>query len=207
MSIRLVTAPDSAPVTLDEAKRFLKVDGSANDDIIKGLLVTATLQAQSDVQRLYVTQTVEWVTDSWKPVMRLPIAPVLAGGLVSIKYVDQYEVQQTLDASQYVVRQEGPTLSIAPAYWTIWPILSVRPANEPIVIRFTAGNDIADVPENVKTAIKFYLRHYWSMAERSMFATLDWIEGVARQEYSVSQINLGAIADLCQNLLADQRWN
>src|ERR1700749_3815572 len=147
MTLRLITPPASNPVSLDEVRAFLRLTDTSQDGLITGLLATAVLDVQSDVQRYYVTQTAEWVIDRWQACLRIPIAPVAADGIVSIKYVDTNNVQQTLDPSLYVVRTSGPTVNIEPVIGTIWPILSIKPASEPIIIRFEAGTDAKDVPE------------------------------------------------------------
>jgi uncharacterized phiE125 gp8 family phage protein len=170
--LRTITAPASDPVSLDEAKRHLLVDWSDDDELIAALISAATLQAQVLCQRLFVTQTVELILDGWPcGGIRLPVAPVQASdGIISIKYHDQNDVLQTWDPSQYVVRQDGQTVCIFPKWSVIWPILSVTPAAEPVVVRFTAGQAALDVPANVKAAIKLLVGHLYANREAVVIA-------------------------------------
>jgi uncharacterized phiE125 gp8 family phage protein len=206
MSLRIVTPPASDPVTLAEAKAFLGVTDTSSDTLITGLITTATIAAQSRVQRLFVTQTVEWIMRDWRSYLCLPVAPVLASDVSFIKYYDLTNVQRTLDPSSYVVQQKGPSVIILPSWGNIWPFLSITPASEPVTVRFNAGDSVGNVKESIKTAIKFYLRHLWSLKERSLFVSYNMIEGLARQEFVVNNATLGALDDVVDSLLADQRW-
>lgn len=177
--LRIITPPDDNPVSLAEAKAHLRVNTSTEDDLIMGMIKSATLQAQALTQRLFVTQTVEWILPAWPAVIRLPIAPVKASdGISSIKYYDESDVQQTLAAANYVARQIGPTACIFPKFDTTWPTISATPVAEPIVIRFTAGQVLAAspeidiVPENVRSAIKLLVAHYYENREASVANSL-----------------------------------
>lgn len=206
MSLRLITPPDSDPVSLDEAKAFLGITNNTNDAVISALISAATIQCQGLVQRAFVSQVQEWVITDWCPVLRLPIAPVAPSGIASIKYVDLSEAQQTLDPSQYVAWQAGKTVAIQPVLGTVWPFISIKPAPEPIVIRFTVGDAVADVPENVKTAIKFAVRSLYTMNTNSLLS-LERVEGVLERRYTVSKEVATVIDGVVASLLADQQWD
>src|SRR5262245_1134282 len=121
--LRIVTPPANYPITLAEAKAQLRATDSSNDTIIQGLIPAATKFCQSLVQKVFVLQTMEWVMPCWREDMRMPIAPVLADGVASIKYVDwASQAQQTLDPSRYVVQTiGGPSVRLMPAFGSIWP--------------------------------------------------------------------------------------
>ena len=159
--LRTVTKADADPVSLEEAKRHLRVDFDDDDVLIGDLVKAATLQAQSLCQRRFVTQTVEWVLDGWRPRLCPPIAPVTKDGVKSITYVD-WTTQQpaVLDPSLYVVRTARESVEIYPAFGTIWPL--VFPFSpEPVVVKFEVGTAQADVPSNVKAAIKLIVGHLY----------------------------------------------
>ena len=166
MTLRVVTPPSADPVSLQEAKMHLRVDGTGEDDHIASLIAAATLQAQSLTQRLFVTQTVEWVTSGWPcRSLQLPLAPVDATeGIEWVKCVPYGGAQQTLDPSLYVVRPCGPSAVIYPSYGSYWPVLDPWAA-EPVVVRFEAGTAADQVPANVKAAIKLLVGHYYANRE------------------------------------------
>jgi uncharacterized phiE125 gp8 family phage protein len=159
--LRTVTPATADPISLDEAKRHLRIDFADDDDLITALISAATLQAQGLTQRRFVTQTVEWVLDGWRPTIHLPIAPVKKDGVVSITYIDwTTQAPVVLDPSLYVVQTRGHSVGIIPKFATIWPIVFPY-SPEPVVIQFNVGAAPAAVPGNVKAAIKLIVGHLY----------------------------------------------
>jgi uncharacterized phiE125 gp8 family phage protein len=165
MALRVVMPAAVDPVSLAEAKAHLRVDHSDDDGLIVDLIKAATARAQAEVQRQFVTATMEWVLQGWPYSIRLPIAPVAAVDVTSVKYVDGLDVAQTLPATDYIVRPRGPSIEIVLKTGKTWPPLSTTPAAEPVVVRFNAGTTAADVPANVKAAIKLLLGHFYANRE------------------------------------------
>ncbi|MHC2578223.1 putative phiE125 gp8 family phage protein [Bradyrhizobium diazoefficiens] len=205
--LRIVTPPASYPVTLAEAKAQLRVLDSSNDLMIGALIPAATKFCQSLVQRVFVLQTLEWVLPCWRAVLELPIAPVLADQVASIKYVAwATETQATLDPSAYVVQTRGDGVQIVPKFGTCWPLLFAR-SPEPVVIRFDAGyEDPADLPGNVKVAILLMLRHLYTMGEASLTLTSETVFGVGQQQFAVPANLATLIPDAVRNLMLDEVW-
>src|SRR4051812_10686600 len=115
MTLRIVDPATDSPVTLAEAKAQLRVTDASNDLVIKGLIPAATKFVQSTVQRVFMQQTLEWVLTCWRSELCIPVAPVVAAGIKSIKYVDwTTQTQQTLDPADYVVQPRGPSVAIFP---------------------------------------------------------------------------------------------
>jgi uncharacterized phiE125 gp8 family phage protein len=113
--LRIVTPPASYPVTLAEAKAQLRATDTSNDVMITALIPAATKFCQSLVQRVFVLQTLEWVLPCWRDCLEIPIAPVLADQITSIKYVDWVsQAQQTLASSAYVVQTRGDSVPHRP---------------------------------------------------------------------------------------------
>lgn len=205
--LRIVTPPASYPVTLAEAKAQLRVSDSSNDTIISALIPAATKFCQSLVQRVFVLQTLEWVLPCWRECLELPVAPVLADQVTSIKYVEwSTETLQTLATSAYVVQTKGDSCRIVPKFGTFWPLAFAR-SPEPIVIRFDAGyEDPADLPGNVKVAILLMLRHLYTMGEASLTLTSDTVFGVGQQQFAVPADLATLIPDAVRNLMLDEVW-
>lgn len=146
MPLRLITAPAAEPVTLQEAKDSLRVDGIDEDVRITRHIINARRQAEAYTERQLVTATWELVLDAFPPVIRLPRPPLQS--VESITYIDDAGVVQTLDPGVYKVLAGEPA-RIVPAYNQAWP--SVLPEPDAVVIRFVAGyGDPAAVPEDIK---------------------------------------------------------
>jgi uncharacterized phiE125 gp8 family phage protein len=207
--LRIVIPPASYPVTLAEAKAQLRIDSgdTSNDVTISGLIPAATKFCQSLVQRVFVLQTLEWVLPCWRECLEIPIAPVLADQVSSIKYVPwTTQVQATLDPTTYVVQTRGESCRIVPKFGTFWPLLFAR-SPEPLVVRFDAGyEDPADLPGNVKVAILLMLRHLYTMGEQSLTLTSDTVFGVGQQQFAVPANLTTLIPDAVRNLMLDEVW-
>jgi uncharacterized phiE125 gp8 family phage protein len=207
MPLRIVDKPSSDPVSLAEAKAQLRLTDASQDVLVKILIAAATKQVQSLVQRVFMEQTLEWVLPAWRAVFDIPVAPVAADGIASIKYVDwTTQTQQTLAAAAYVVQTKGDSVRIFPKYGTAWPVLFAY-APEPVVIQFTAGYEsAADVPENVKAAILLQIRHLYSLGERSLALTRDLVIGVGEKQFNVRPEAMAVVPDAVKNLVLSEVW-
>ncbi|MBN9600841.1 MAG: hypothetical protein J0G28_14370 [Afipia sp.] len=207
--LRAVTPAVSEPVDLASAKAQLGISAgdASKDDLIKLLISSATRGAEALVQRMFVKQTVELVLNRWEPVIRLPIAPVVSDGVVSITYVDwATQAATVLDEARYVVRTSGPTVELFPAFSAMWPLV-FQYASEPIVIRFDVGTAVADVPANVKTAILMAVRHDYSLGEQSPFVGRDMVVGIGERALAVNPAAASLLPDNVQRLLLSEAWS
>ena len=59
MNLTLKTAPETEPVSLNEAKAFLRVDSDEDDNYITSLIKTAREWCEDYQHRAYITQTWE----------------------------------------------------------------------------------------------------------------------------------------------------
>jgi hypothetical protein len=89
--------------------------------------------------------------------MRLPVAPVSAGGL-AVTYADELLGDTALPSADYVVRPIGATLAVTAAEGTVWPVLDPD-AEERIVIAFSAGED--EAPTAAVEACKLLVEYYY----------------------------------------------
>jgi uncharacterized phiE125 gp8 family phage protein len=205
--LRLVDRPTSFPVSLNEAKAQLRVADSSSDAMINGLIAAATVACETLVQRAFVSRTYEWVLPCWRSELRIPIAPVVAAGIASIKYVDlTSQAQQTLDRSAYVAQTRGESVVIFPKFGTLWPLVFVH-SSEPIVIQFDAGyEDIGDLPPNVKAAILLQLRHLYALGENSPALMSETVFGVGQKQFQMSAAAAAIIPDAVRQLMLSEVW-
>ena len=71
------TAPAAEPLTVTEAKNYLKVSGSDDDTLITGLIQTAREAAEKFLKSSLITQSWKLSYDEYAPsVIKLPMAPV-----------------------------------------------------------------------------------------------------------------------------------
>ncbi|MFY8039105.1 MAG: head-tail connector protein [Bosea sp. (in: a-proteobacteria)] len=80
MSPILIMPPAAEPVTLAEAKLYLRTAGPDEDDLVIALIRAARQLVEATSNRLLVSQTWRLVCEAWPTggVLRLPLSPVIA---------------------------------------------------------------------------------------------------------------------------------
>lgn len=155
MGISLVIGPASDPVSLSEARDHCRLDNNESDGLLAGYVLAARRYAEGYTRRAFVTQTWDatfdyrWPTVCGQTQIDLPLPPLASVTYVS--YVDGNGVTQTLASNQYRVLTDGSFGRIVPAQGVSWP--TVRGQRNAITVRFVAGWDPSDVPDEIRTAI------------------------------------------------------
>ena len=143
--LQVATGPTVEPLTADEARRYLRIEHSDENELLESLITLARETVEYDSRRSILTQTLDLTLDQWQNVIELPRPPVQS--VTWIKYYDSSNVQQTLSASDY-----GLDIPRAFVYWVpnvSLPTLYDRPA--PITVRYVTGYTAAsEVPQRFK---------------------------------------------------------
>jgi len=164
----LVTAPTVKPVTLAEAKAWLWVDHNAHDTLITALLGAAVAHldgwtgvlGRCIINQVWRASFSDWPSDGD---LRLPFPDVSA---VVLTYYDTSNVSQTVSASNYELLEDetGSFIRLlstfdAPAIYT--------ERSDGVRVALTAGYGAAaaNVPETIKSAIKFLAAHWYAVRE------------------------------------------
>lgn len=73
----LLAPPAIEPMTLQEAKLYLRIDQADEDELVRGLLVAARLLVEAASGRQWIDQTWRLILDAWPSsgMFRLPVAP------------------------------------------------------------------------------------------------------------------------------------
>lgn len=170
-----IDAPTIEPVSLQEVKNHLRIDGSFEDDKLQAFLDTAIAQFDGTHGRLHraimrqtwqLTRQLCAGTDE----VALKLPPVT--DLVSIKYLDNDRLEQTADLAQFRLRysREGFGL-VSPVYGASWPSMADEP--DALRIAFRAGHETAeDVPAQIKAAICLLVGHFDKEREGTTVANL-----------------------------------
>jgi uncharacterized phiE125 gp8 family phage protein len=103
MTPLLLIAPAIEPVSLGEAKAWLRLDTDDEDDLVQALLVSARLTLEAYTRRFFVTQSWRLVFDAWaraQPrVLAVPLAPLAS--VAAIRVYDANDAAQTLAPQSY----------------------------------------------------------------------------------------------------------
>lgn len=153
-----VTPPTWEPITLTEAKDFLRVTQDADDAQISEDIATARQHAETVTGRALVRRDFDFFLDRFPPVIRLPKPPLVT--VASIKYLDTSGNQQILAGTEYTIAK-GEPVRIRPAFGKTWPL--IRHQHDAVEIRFTAGYASSQaVPAKVRS---WMLRHIADLYE------------------------------------------
>jgi uncharacterized phiE125 gp8 family phage protein len=145
-----VTPPTGEVVTLEQAKTYLRVDGTALDDQITQFIKAAIATVEVTSSTRLLTQTVKLSADSFADLEVLPIGPVVT--INEVQYLDTVGALQTLDPSSYEQFGAGLEVGIRPAINCTWP--QIRPVVGAIRVTMTVGyGAAADVPADLWLAI------------------------------------------------------
>lgn len=168
-------APTVMPVTVDEAKMHLRIaerDGAGavlpheDDALVQSLIATATdhLDGWSGILgRALINQT--WRQDfaGFGKCLRLPLAPVAADGVQSVKYFDGDNIERSLVPAAYRLFVDAAGPYVAATVGQSWPSTVSRP--DAVSVTFIAGSAARDVPAAIKVAILLHVGHLYENRE------------------------------------------
>jgi uncharacterized phiE125 gp8 family phage protein len=160
-SITLITPP-SAPVSVAEAKRHLRIDHADEDSVVEGLIASAVsyLDGWTGVLgRALEAQTWELALDRF-PVGQivLPLGPVAS--VTSVAYTDPAGVEQTVDSANYVVDTRPIEGRVIPADGFAWP--STKAGANAVRVRWVAGTG---TPGAIRVALLMLVAHWYRVRE------------------------------------------
>lgn len=155
MAIKIINPPVIEPITLNEAKQHLRVDGNDDDILIMSLIKQAREYCENYQNRKYITQTLELVLDSFpqgNAIIFYNCSPVQK--VESIKYYDVNRQEYLFDESNYISDLDGFVGRVVLNRGKHWPIVELQSVNA-VRVRVVAGyGDSGDkVPEAIKWAI------------------------------------------------------
>lgn len=109
MRLKLKTAPTVEPISLDEIKLHLKIDGADDNALITALIKTARQLAEKETKRAFITQIWQMYLDSAPAEIGIPKPPLQS--VESIKAISATEttVDETVDKDQPVLKVASTT--------------------------------------------------------------------------------------------------
>lgn len=168
MVYTVVEGPAQEPVTLQEVKLALKIDGDDLDSELTLLVQSAREQAEHETGLFLMAQVVRLDLKDWPADLLINRAPVR--GITSIKYWDG-AAWQNVDEDTYAFYQEGTMWRVDPE--TGWPSLGA--ARGPRVqVLFQAG--FADASAVPAVAKRFVIAQVGAWASSPEATTADKLE-------------------------------
>ena len=160
MKTNLNTAPTTEPVTLEEAKRHLRLAVSAaqasgyseEDEWFERSIVAARRMVEQELGRVLITQTWDVYYDMWPSnrFIELPYPPLVSAA-VTYRLKDDTGYDNTFtDIITDIIEEPGRIVLAADEYW---PSGTLYPVN-PIKVEIVCGYGVAsDVPSGIRSAI------------------------------------------------------
>lgn len=164
----LVAAPAVLPVSRDECKLHLRVDGTAEDSLIDIYLAAAVAHldgAEGWLGRAIVAQTWSQQFDAFERSILLGIAPVTS--IVSVVYEDADGADQTVAADQYELINGGSAPELRFIDDFAFPIVG---DDRPILtVTFVSGyGDDEDAPAPIKAGILLMVGDMYQQREAKL---------------------------------------
>lgn len=154
----LLAAPAVEPVSLDEARAFLRVDHTDDDEAIAALVAGARLHVEAQTKRALITQAWRITLDAWPADGRLPVLPAPLQMLTAARVYDADGEAQALDTQAFVPDLAGSALAFAP--WAL-PMPGRSAAGIELDVRVGYGDAAIDVPEALRQAIRLLTAHWY----------------------------------------------
>lgn len=158
----LIGAPAIEPVSLADAKSWLREDRVEEDELIQALIVAARMTLEAYTRRFFVAQSWRLVFDCWptsvasSATLRIPFAPFQS--VAAIRVFDASDAPQSLNAATYRAPNstEGGRISFTSA-----PAAPGR-VSDGIEIDFDVGYGAlaSDVPQPLRQAILTLVAHW-----------------------------------------------
>jgi len=168
------SAPTSYPISLTEAKEHLRITDTTEDTLIESLIQASTEYCEIYENRKYCNQTIVACYDSFDSKLILPCNPVQS--ISSITYIDDNEVEQTLDSSLYTLDNYS-----CPSFVYISSSASLPTVNSdypnPVRVTYEAGyesnpSSTDSIPARVKASIKLILGALFENRENFITGTI-----------------------------------
>lgn len=138
------TAPANEPVTVDEAKRHLRVYHDDDNEHIAVIISAARDHVEKYCGARWAEVDLVANCDDWRDLEFLPFTPVTA--LTAVGYVDADGVPATVDPAVYEFRADARAVALKPG--KTWP---AKQNSSRITVTINAGTE--DAPPVVKQAI------------------------------------------------------
>lgn len=145
---KVITAPTELPVTIEEIRAQLNIDGTDQDDFLIQKATVATGMCERYAGLSFITQTrrVTLTNFTCKDVI-LPYGPVQS--IIAFTYVDADDSAATVDSADYTLDLQSAIAKVRVT--DSWPETNLVLNN--VVIDYVAGNEIEDVPAEAKEAV------------------------------------------------------
>lgn len=186
MNDRLITDPSVEPVSVDDLKAHSRVTLNDEDAVIAGYISAAREYIEGQTGRALAIQTREASFDEFlarhrsphhrpvhgfinqmmpgyirqfNDVIHLGLSPLIS--VESVKYLDEYGVEQVLDQSNYIANVRSEPGTIQPAIGKQWP--ATASIVDSVRVTYVCGYETP--PAILRQAILFLAAHWYEQRQ------------------------------------------
>mgnify|MGYP003108840459 FL=1 len=156
---KVLAANTTQLISTTDARKFLKVDITDDDDVINSLVKAATESAQEYTNRFFLSTTLEQYGTTFADIRSLFKSPV--SEITVVKYYDTDNVQQTLSTSVYQVTPAIEPSTLMLKVDQSYPDVADR--EDAVLVKYTVGYGTAttDVPYAIIQAVYLTIGHWY----------------------------------------------
>lgn len=191
MALKLVSAPTTYPVTIDQAKLHCRIDSDGEDALVEIYLAAAVAHVDGPdgfLGRALIDQTWDLYLDEFPDddeAIKIPLPPLIS--VTGVYYQDADGDETEFSAASYVVDSSRAPATISLADSVAWP--STNDVAAAVRIRFRAGYTdgnspaTATVPAAIKAAILLTVGSLYEYRETMVIG-----QTVAQMPWSAEQL-------------------
>lgn len=158
MSAVLLTPPVIEPLTLVEAKAFLRVEHAEDDDVITALIAAARVHVEAMTRRALLAQTWRFVLDAWPRDGRFAPRIGALRELVAARVFEADGSVRDIDGESFVV---DPAANVIAAPCFAVPVPGRATAGIALDVLCGYGAEAGDVPADLRHAVRLLLAHWY----------------------------------------------
>ncbi len=113
MSSILLAGPAAEPISLAEAKAYLRVEHDDDDDVIAALIAGSRIHVEAATRRALVTQTWRIVRDAWPTGGRIVVTPQPLRDVTAARVYRDDGTTQSIDLQAFVIDTASAVLAFA----------------------------------------------------------------------------------------------
>jgi uncharacterized phiE125 gp8 family phage protein len=158
MSSILLTAPAAEPLSLDEARAFLRVEHHDDDETIAALVAGARLHVEAQTRRALITQSWRLVLDAWPDDGRIAVRPAPLRALTAARVYDADGNSAPVDTQGFILDFGASALAFMA--WAL-PQPGRSAAGIELDVNVGYGDSARDVPEPLRQAVRLLVAHWY----------------------------------------------
>ncbi|MDQ2084340.1 head-tail connector protein [Xanthobacteraceae bacterium Astr-EGSB] len=156
----LLAPPTVEPITLAEAKSFLRVAHGDDDGLIAALIAAARAHVETATRRALLAQTWRIVRDAWPAGGRIAVAPAPLIGVAAARVRDDNGEPHGIDTAAFSLVAGAVPAALAFVPWSL-PAPGVADDGIEIDVELGHGTSAATVPPPLVHAVRLLTAHWY----------------------------------------------